>query len=69
MTRAYFEVDKGRFESALIRTEDGAMVAYTDGDEIKTTEYYTDGDRTALADFCSIYGLPVIKNGETWLVL
>lgn len=69
MTQAYFEVDKGRFESALIRAKDGAMVAYTDGDEIKTTEFYTDGDRDALADFCYMYGLPVIKNGETWLAL
>lgn len=69
MKKAYFEVSMGRFESGLIRAKDSVMVAYTDGDEIKTTEFYTDGDRDALADFCYMYGLPVIKNGETWLVL
>ena len=57
----YFEVDKGRFDSALIR-EDGmnrVAVAYTSGETVKLYADYRTADRNAVEEFAETYDFPV----------
>ena len=60
MTR-YFEVDKGRFDSMLVREDypKSVAVASTHGDEARLEPGYKMSDRKAVMDFCEQYGLRI----------
>ena len=57
----YFEVDKGRFESALVRRSDRTIIAYTDDDKVYALIHGTfdNADRKAVVAFAEQYDLPV----------
>ena len=57
----YFEADKGRFDSVLIR-QDGTektAVAYTSGETVKLYADYRTADRKAVEEFAGQYDFPV----------
>lgn len=56
----YIEVDKGRFDSALIR-DDGerVAVAYTSGETVKLYADYCTADREAVEEFAETYGFQI----------
>lgn len=64
IAKGYFEVDKGKFESSLIREKDGSELAYTHGDEVIVTirgcASTSEADRKAIETFAEQYGLPVL---------
>ena len=59
----YFEVDKGRFESALVRRSDRTVIAYTHGDEVIVTVsglgIYDNADRKAVVAYAEQYDLSI----------
>ena len=58
----YFEADKGRFDSMLVR-DDGhskTAVAYTYGDEVRLESAYMAADREAVEEFAEQYDIPVV---------
>ena len=61
----YFEVDRGRFESSLIRgsSEFGGAVqiAYTSGDHVMLTEYYRTCDRAEVEKYADTYDCDIIE--------
>ena len=62
----YYEVDKGRFEAGLVRSDYSGdnIIAYTDGDEVITTNYYNSYiDWEAVTDFANYYGLQIRQAG------
>lgn len=63
----YEEIDKGRFESWLLRVEwndrreewEETPIAFTDSDIIKLTKEYRKTDRAAVLDFAEKYDLKI----------
>ena len=57
----YYEVDKGRFDSALVRRSDRTVIAYTDHDVVKALIHGTfdNADRKAVVAFAEQYELPI----------
>ena len=66
----YEEIDKGRFESCLLRIEwndwreewEETPVAYTDFDIVRTTKDCRKSDFAAVAEFAEKYDLPIVNN-------
>lgn len=62
MTGNYKEVDRGRFESCLLRKLYGGVwvaVARTYGGEIRLCAGYRETDREAVEEYAGIYNFPV----------
>ena len=57
----YFEADKGRFDSMLVRDEYDrkVAVAYTSGETVKLYAAYCTADRKAVEEFAETYDFPV----------
>lgn len=61
MGARYFEADKGRFDSMLVR-DDGTQkvaIAYTSGETVKLYAAYCTADKKAVNDFAETYDFPV----------
>ena len=57
----YFEADKGRFDSMLVR-DDGfgkTAIAYTSGETVKLYADYRTADKQAVEDFAAQYDFPI----------
>ena len=57
----YFEADKGRFDSMLVR-DDGhskTAVAYTSGETVKLYADYRTADKKAVEEFAGQYDFPI----------
>ena len=59
MNSRYREEDRGRFDANLIDRRFGIVVAYTDGNVVRLSEYYKEEDRTAVEEFAAQYDLPI----------
>lgn len=59
--KGYFEADKGRFESMLVRDDYPLKlaVAYTAGDCVKLYGHYCEADRKAVEEFAEQYDIPI----------
>lgn len=55
--KGYYQQDKGAIEVWLIREYGRTPIAYTDGEVIRLTKYYSDRDEKALEEFEDEYGL------------
>ena len=57
----YFEVDKGRFDSMLVRDDcpRPVAVASTHGDEARLEPGFKAADQKAVKEFCDLYGVRV----------
>lgn len=60
----YYEADKGRFDSALVRREDNTAIACTSGDKVIAyiSGTFDNGDRKAVVKFAEMYDLPIEWN-------
>ena len=66
----YEEIDKGRFESCLLRIEwndwreewEETPIAFTDFDVVRVTNKCKKSDRTAVLDFAEKYDLTIEEN-------
>ena len=61
MSGIYKEVDKGRFESRLLRQTYGTWVAVAEtyGDEVRPCYGYKTCDREAVEEYAGWYDLPI----------
>lgn len=55
----YTEMDRGKFESWLIRKGDWVAIAFTDYDEIKVTDEYRPWEKEIVEEFADQYDLPI----------
>lgn len=58
----YFEVDKGRFDSALVRAANHVIIACTNCDEVRAyiSGKVDNADRKAVVAFAEQYDLPIL---------
>lgn len=60
----YYEADKGRFDSALVRRGDNTAIACTSGDKVIAyiSGTFDNADRKAVVAFAEMYDLPIEWN-------
>ena len=57
----YYEADKGKFDSVLVRRSDNTAIACTDYDRVEAyiTGIFDNADRKAIVAFAEQYELPI----------